>query len=213
LIIIVTPLALYLASLAFGGLFIGASVFGGHDSHGGGGEGHGGGGHGGGGHDHQGGSDDHGHDQQQSALLPLLSIRFWTFALAFFGLTGAVLTLIGGLPALVVPAVAGGMGLGAGYGASRMLGTLASRPVGLLKADAQVGREGRVLLPIDRNQRGKVRLEIGGVTTDLVAITEGNEKLPAGSTALVIGMRGTLALVERSPAAPALSAADKEEDT
>jgi hypothetical protein len=63
-----------------------------------------------------------------------------------------------------------------------------------------VGREGRVLLPVEKGKRGKVRLSIAGVSTDVIAETEGEGALAAGETALVVGMRGTVALVERSPA-------------
>ena len=56
-------------------------------------------------------------------------------------------------------------------------------------------------MPVDRGMRGKVRLTIGGVSTDLIAETESDGALQSGETALVVGMRGTVALVERSPAA------------
>src|SRR3954465_6454976 len=109
-------LALYIGSLLFGGVLLGASVFGGHDHDAGGG--------------HDAGHDaDHGDGHQSAAasLLPLLSLRFWAFTFAFFGLAGTVLTL-GGLGALT-PVVAGGFGLGSGYVAARVLRGLARRPL------------------------------------------------------------------------------------
>jgi len=183
-------LPLYIGSLLFGGVLLGASMFGGHDHDGGGG--------------HDGGHGGHaGHDQPSATstvFLPLLSLRFWAFAIAFFGMAGGVLSLAG-LGALT-PVVAGGFGLGSGYLAARVLRGLARRPLGLVgDSAAHVGREGRLLLPVQRGQRGKLRLSIGGFTTDLLVETEGAEALAAGDTVLIVGMRDNVALVERSPAA------------
>ncbi len=188
-------LSVYIACLVFGGIFIGASLVGGHH------------GDGQGGHDGHDGHGHEGHHGPHTSLLPFLSLRFWTFSLGFFGLAGAVLTATGALPLALVPVVAGGVGLSSGYGAARLLGSLARRPVGLVASSAShVGREGKLLLPVDKGQRGKVRLEIGGVSTDLIAETDAAEALSAGTIVLVVGMRDAVAVVERSPAAlPPLS--------
>lgn len=183
-------LSLYLGCFAFGGVLIAASLFGSHDGHDGdaGDHGDGGGAH--------------------HALLPLLSFRFWVFALGFFGLTGALLTWLGGGLA-VTAALAGLTGVGSGYGASRLLGSLSRSTVGLLPpSSAHVGREGKLLLPVGKGRRGKIRLSIGGISNDLVAETDMDEALPAGSTVLVVGIRGTSAVVAKSPVA--LPSASKE---
>jgi membrane protein implicated in regulation of membrane protease activity len=188
----VTALVLYLVCLAFGGLLLAVSALGGHDSHGD---------HGHGAHvDHA----DHSHDGHHvSPFLWVLSLRFWTFTLAFFGLTGAALTAVGGVAAPVTAALAAGTGLGAGYVASRLLDSLTRRPLGVVAAaGAHIGREGILLLPVDRAQPGKVRLSIAGASTDFVAETQADEALPTGTTVLVVGFRGNVALVERTPAAP-----------
>jgi membrane protein implicated in regulation of membrane protease activity len=213
-------LSIYLGSLLFGGVLLGASIFGGHgDGHGDAG-GHAGDGdsHGDGGDAHGGGHDDanhaHAHHQLQ---LPFFSLRFWAFALAFFGLSGAALTLGGGLGA-AAPFVAGGVGLGCGYVSARVLQGLSRRPLGLVgNGEAHVGREGRVLLPVEKGKRGKVRLSISGASTDLIAETDSEGGLAPGETALIVGMRGTVALVERSPASlppiGRVSIATKTEDS
>ncbi len=139
----VIPLSIYLGSLAFGGVLLVASAFGGHSDGADGG--------GGGGHDHGGGAD---HDAShpppaQAILVPFLSLRFWTFALAFFGLTGAALTAVGAGLGIAVPLLSGGVGVGAGYGASRILGALSRKSVGLLgPASSHIGREGKQFLKI-----------------------------------------------------------------
>jgi membrane protein implicated in regulation of membrane protease activity len=187
----------YVGSLLFGGVLIAASFFGaGHD-----GDVHvGDSGHGGE------GNVDGGHDQgPASAILSLFGIRFWSFGSAFFGLTGAVLHLIGG-PALAVaaPLIAGGVGVAAGLGATTAFRALARDTIGQVKgASALVGREGRLLLPVTRTQRGKVRMPVpGGGHVDLLAESDDDDDaLDAGVEVLIVEVRGNVAIVERAPAA------------
>ena len=185
----------YVGSLLFGGVLIAASFFGaGHDADV----------HGGGDTDH-GSNVDGGHDQSQaSAILSLFGLRFWSFGAAFFGLTGVVLHLIGG-PALAVaaPLISGGVGAAAGLGASTAFRTLARDTIGQVKgASALVGREGRLLLPVARTQRGKVRMPVpGGGHVDLLAESDDDDALDAGVEVLIVEVRGNVAIVERAPAA------------
>jgi membrane protein implicated in regulation of membrane protease activity len=184
----------YVGSLLFGGVLIAASFFGaGHDAdvHAGGDTG----GHGSG----------DGHDQSQaSAILSLFGLRFWSFGAAFFGLTGVVLQVLGG-PALAVaaPLISGGVGVAAGLGASTAFRALARDTIGQVKgASALVGREGRLLLPVARTQRGKVRMPVpGGGHVDLLAESDDDEALDAGVEVLIVEVRGNVAIVERAPAA------------
>lgn len=190
-------LAVYLGSLAFGALLILASLFGaGHDAdmhvdlHVG--DGHQGG---------QGSND--GHDQSQaSAWLALFGIRFWSFAAMFFGATGVILHVLGG-PALVVlaPFIAGAVGVAAGLGASMTFRALSRETVGQLRGPgALVGRGGRLLLPVSRAQRGKVRIAVpGSGDVDLIAETDDDRVLDAGTEVLIVEVRGTVAVVERAP--------------
>ena len=138
------------------------------------------------------------------AILSLFGLRFWSFGAAFFGLTGVVLHLIGG-PALAVaaPLIAGGVGAAAGLGASTAFRTLARDTVGQVKgASALVGREGRLLLPVARTQRGKVRMPVpGGGHVDLLAESDDDDALDAGVEVLIVEVRGNVAIVERAPAA------------
>ena len=197
-------MSIYIGSLAFGGLTLLASLFGGH--------GDGGGHDAGGGHEAGGG---HGHDGHQgggphgvaAGFMPFLSIRFWTFALTFFGLCGLVVQGFHLAAAATVPFLASGLGVATGYTASRVFQALAREAVGKLPpASSHVGREGRLLLPVGPGQRGKIRLSIGGADTDLVAESDSGDVLPAAATVLVVGIRENVAVVERSPAPPALEA-------
>jgi len=186
-------LSAYIVCLLAGGVVLGASMFGGHDS----GDAHVGEVHDGDVHD------DTAHEghHEWAAQLPFLSLRFWTWGVTFFGLAGLALTL-GGTPTSLVPVLAAASGVGLGWGASWALGRLSRDAVGVLpEASSHIGREGRLLLPLRRGQRSKIRLSIGGVETDLLAVTDLDAEIPAASTVLVVGMRGLTAVVEPTPAA------------
>jgi len=183
-------LSAYIVCLLAGGVVLGASMFGGHDS--GGGDAHMDDVHDGVAHE--------GH-HEWTARLPFLSLRFWTWGVTFFGLAGVALTM-GGTPASLIPWLAAAAGVGSGWGASWALGRLARDAVGVLpEASSHIGREGKLLLPLRQGERSKIRLSIGGVETDLLAETDFKTEIPAHSTVLVVGMRGLTALVEPSPAA------------
>lgn len=184
-------LAVYVGSLLFGGLLIAASLFAGHDT------------------DVHVGDTDHGdggdgHDQSQaSAWLSLFGLRFWSFAAAFFGLTGILLHLFGGpVLAVVAPFIAAGVGIATGLGASITFRALSRETVGQLRgAGALIGREGRLLLPVSRGQRGKVRIAVpGSGDVDLVAEMDDGAALEAGTEVLIVDVRGNIAVVERAPA-------------
>ena len=106
--------------------------------------------------------------------LPFLSMRFWTFFLAFFGLTGVVLTGLALwtsqaaiLPASVV------MGLISGYGVAAVMNHLRRTTTdSSIQEQDYLGASARVLLPIAQGQPGKVRLQIRDQTVDLIAETE-----------------------------------------
>jgi membrane protein implicated in regulation of membrane protease activity len=185
--------AIYLGSLLFGGVLIAASVLAGAD--------HGAELHGGGDAGHGGGDTDHGGDKGQNqgpTWISLFGLRFWSFASTFFGITGLVLRAIG-LSALA-PLVSGVVGVAAGLGASAAFRRLTGETVGQVRdAGALVGREGTLLLPVARGQRGKVRLaQPGGGDVDLLA--ESDEALASGTEVLIVEVRGNVAMVARAPA-------------
>ncbi|WNG44340.1 hypothetical protein F0U60_09625 [Archangium minus] len=102
--------------------------------------------------------------------LPLASLFFWTFFLAFFGLTGVLLSTLAGAGALLTGGLSAGMGLGAGLIASRVLRGLGRAEVDSVMRPADVvGRLGRVVVPVGRDQPGKVRVELKGRTVELLA--------------------------------------------
>jgi membrane protein implicated in regulation of membrane protease activity len=112
------------------------------------------------------------------SALPLASMFFWTFFLAFFGLTGVLLsTLARDAGTLLTILLAVGMGTGAGLIAARVL-----RRLGRAEVDSSVrpidvvGRLGRVVVPVGREQPGKIRVELKGRTVELLAY--GDDAVP-----------------------------------
>jgi membrane protein implicated in regulation of membrane protease activity len=143
-----------------------------------------------------------GHDagHADSGVLPIfLSVRFWTFGLLAFGLVGTLLHFFHLASAALVPLIAVGMGLGSGFSASwvfRALGR-AELSSGVSGGDA-VGQVGRVLLPVMRGGRGKVRVEIRGQILDFLATTD-DEHIAAGDRVLIEELRGDTAHVSPAP--------------
>lgn len=183
---------LYLFSLVLGGVLLGASMLlGGHgDGHA---EVHVG-------HVDAGNAD--GHDSVggfEGFLVAFLSMRFWTFFLAFFGLTGVVLDGLGLVSSTVVSAVLSvGMGLVTGLGAVLLMRRLrADDSNSAASAKDYVGKSGRVLVGFGPGQTGKVRLEVRGSSIDLMAAPIGTETFTTKEEVIVVEMDGMRVRVAR----------------
>ena len=156
--------------------------------------------HAGGDAGHGGGNASHGEAQNQGlAWVSLFGLRFWSFGSTFFGITGLVLRAIGW--SALAPLVSAGVGAAAGLVASATFRRLTGETVGQVRdAAAFVGREGKLLLPVARGQRGKVRLGLpAGGDVDLLAESE-DEALASGAEVLIVEVRGNVAVVARAPA-------------
>lgn len=139
------------------------------------------------------------HADVGSALwLPILSLRFWTFFLAFFGLTGAILDLLGRAGA--VGASTGGVlaislvtGFGAGWGIATLVRRLKADTVSstIVPETDYAGRAGEVILDVAPGSPGWVRVEVRGVSVDLKAeLVPGHEApLTAGQQVIVVAWR------------------------
>jgi len=135
-----------------------------------------------------------------AGFLPIfLSLRFWTFTLLAFGLSGSLMHYLDLANAVIVASVALGLGLAAGFGASLTFRALArSEPnSGATDRDA-IGQVGRVLVPLGKSSRGKIRIELKGQTVDFVATTD-EESLEAGQMVMIEELRETTAHVSRAP--------------
>jgi hypothetical protein len=178
--------AIFIGALLFGGLLIAASAIGAGDHPVDGFAAH--------------AADPHAEGSTHGQLIALFGLRFWSFAAAFFGVTGVLLRLAGVPGAVGIAAV---VGAAAGLGASLFFRKMTREAVGRVgEAGALVGREGRLLLPVARAQQGKVRLtQPAGGHLDLVAEAGEDEALAAGAEVIVVEVRGNVAVVARAPAA------------
>lgn len=178
-------LTVYLAALAFGLVLIGASVLqgdgGGHDSGDGDGD------------DHGGGDADHG-----AFLTNLLSLRFWTYALGAFGMSGTALTLLHVKPAVHIPvSVVLGAVVGAGVAALfRQLGR--GSATGPASTEAFLGSEGEVVLPLLPDGLGKIRVHVGEQDVELPA-RGGDVRIEIRERVVVVRFRDGIAEVEPAP--------------
>jgi membrane protein implicated in regulation of membrane protease activity len=178
----------YVFSLVVGGVFLGvSSLFGSKDVD----AGHGGG-------DLHAMDASHHGAEVEASWVPFLSLQFWMFALAFFGLTGTVLEGFGLAGGLVTAGSAVGLGLAAGLSASYALHRLRHDKVeSNVGASDFIGRNATALLPIAKGQNGKIRVQVKGQLVDLTATTEDDDAIGARDEVMVIEMREHIAVVER----------------
>lgn len=192
----IAMLTIYLLAVAFGGTLLGASLLlggkgGDHPALGdGGGDADGVGGHDAGGHDHV--HDHHDGDMDVDGLLawlPLKSVRFWSFFMAFGGAIGCALTVGGVISSAVLVAVlALVVGWATGLGA-----VTAVRLAGARSADSMtrpgelIGTTGILLLGAGAQSPGKIRIEVKGRVQDFIVETDDQDPLSTGTKVLVIG--------------------------
>lgn len=153
------------------------------------------------GHGHHAAGHDGSAEGDASPMLALLSVRVWTYLLAFGGLTGVLLRLLGregeptsAIAALVVGVVAAAM--------ARVVIGRASRSgaPGTVRAEDLVGKSAAVLVPFGGDATGKVRVRVAGADVDLLATTEDGEPLDRHDEVLIVEVReGGSALVTRNP--------------
>ena len=152
------------------------------------------------GHDHA-ASHDGSSDGDGSPMLALLSVRVWTYVLAFGGVTGLLLRYLGhegeptsGIGALVVGVLAAGM-------ARVVIGRASRRGAsGMVRSEDLVGKSAAVIIPFGGEATGKVRVRVAGADVDLLATTEDGQPLDRHDEVLIVEVReGGSALVTRSP--------------
>jgi membrane protein implicated in regulation of membrane protease activity len=139
-------------------------------------------------------------DHPHSSSLPVyLSLRFWTFGLLAFGMVGSLLRLLALASDTATFVLALVMGLASG-GLSAWTFIALKRAEATSGVDAReaAGHLGRIVLACGRQQKGKVRIQLGGTTLDLIATTD-EELLEHGTHVLIEEVRGTTAHVSRAP--------------
>jgi hypothetical protein len=185
----------YLFASIVGWVLLGASLAGGHGAgDGSGGSGGDGGGGGGGGH---GAALVHGDHATPQSLL--LSLRLWTYVLAFGGTTGVLLRLAAGLGEPLTLLTSLGVGLVTGVTAQLAWSRLGNQQGGTVRENELVGQSGRLLLSAGPKAAGRVRLTVRNSSIDLIAASD-ELTLPANEEVLVVAVRDGVAHVVRNPA-------------
>jgi len=134
------------------------------------------------------------------AWLPFLSLRFWTFSLATFGATGALLDLFD-FPSLVSAPASALTGAATGFAVAWAFHRLKTERVsGDTGLRSLTGREGRLLLSVGPDKLGKVRVATGGGDVDLPARTQDGRPIPVRETVLVVDVKDGVAQVTSLPA-------------
>ena len=184
-------LTLYLVCLVLGGVLIGLSIFGGGDS------------------DvdvtadadvdlESGEIDAESGGEGVSAAARFLSMRNLVFFLAFFGLTGTLLNLLGA-GALLTLLTSAGLGAVAAVVVQRLMDYLRSSQSGAVRSlNTLAGVEARVVVGLDGAKPGKVVVDGGDRTHQLVArIHEGAavDHVEVGDTVVVVRIQDGIALV------------------
>jgi len=146
--------------------------------------------------------DGHGHGvATDGGLVGLfLSFRFWTFAMAGFGMVGSALYFPDLASPTMVLVSALFVGLVAGLVASWTFRTLKQSSVNSgAEARELVGHIGKVLVPPNSQGHAKVRLVVKGQMIDYVATTD-DATLESGASVLVEELRGNEIHVSPAPA-------------
>ncbi len=121
--------------------------------------------------------------------LPFLSLRFWTFALMSFGMTGTLLHFLVGITAIVLP-LAIVMGLGIGTSASYVFKRLKTDTVTAeTRIEQYIGVEARVLLTVGPERQGKIVIDSLAGQIELMASTLDPKDIPRGSRVLIANVK------------------------
>ncbi|MAA79371.1 MAG: hypothetical protein CL916_08930 [Deltaproteobacteria bacterium] len=131
------------------------------------------------------------HGDVDSTWLPFLSMRFWTFGLASFGMTGTILDFLDPTSSLTLP-ISIVMGISIGWVIAYLFHTLKKEKVSSITSTKEmISEEGTVILPIKSGSMGKIRISLGGEVVDLFA--RSNETIERGETILVVHMKDGIA--------------------
>jgi membrane protein implicated in regulation of membrane protease activity len=120
--------------------------------------------------------------------LPVTSLRFWTFFLAFGGATGSALTQLTELGAGPVGGASFAVGWLSGLGMVEAMRTLRRGSVGSEVSTRDLrGEVAEVLIPVARGEVGKVRVVAKGRIHDFIAETDDDGGYVAGDKVMILG--------------------------
>ena len=125
--------------------------------------------------------------------LPFLSLRFWTFGLVTYGMTGILLDFLQNMLAFPVALVTGiTLGWVISYAFHRLKKSSVSSGTTL---EQNRGQEGKVLLAIEKGKIGKIRIKQGGQLVDIPAQTNDDDRIEEGAKVLIVRIKDGIATV------------------
>lgn len=128
--------------------------------------------------------------------LPFLTIRFWIYLAATFGLTGTALNLFRASqePVTFIASFVAGIIVA-------LAGSYAWRVLNLSQVDAStkskdfIGSSGTLSVGIKPGSMGRVRLFVNNEWIDMTAVCDENIEIPAGEEVVIVALNGTTAKV------------------
>jgi membrane protein implicated in regulation of membrane protease activity len=123
--------------------------------------------------------------------MPFLSLRFWTYFCAVFGVVGVLLTYMGHTPEPAVGIYAGSSGLLTGLAVAIIMRLLRlSDSDSTARANDMLGTIAKVQVALRGEQPGRIRVCVKGDLVDVLALTQDGSTVEAGEEVVVIGVEG-----------------------
>jgi len=120
--------------------------------------------------------------------LPFLSMRFWTFSSASFGASGLLLSILG-TASLITLITSSLLAMFMGWSVAFLFHKLKHATVtGEITTSSLQGSEARVMLSLDPNKTGKIRLSLDGKMLDLPAQTQDQTTIDRGDKVLIVSV-------------------------
>lgn len=135
---------------------------------------------------------DHGHGVDSA--LPFLSLRFWTYFFAGFGLTGVLLHWLTKTGEPLAAGVSAAVGMLIGIAVVYGMRAIRSMETTLNTTELN-GSLGKVTVAVDSENLGKVRVSHNGEYIDLFATSYSGDRLELGTQIIVVNYEDGKALV------------------
>lgn len=151
-------------------------------------------------HDLDGDSDADAHVSAESTMwLPFFSLRFWVFFTTFFGLTGTVLDVITDTGKMTTLGLSILIGFITGFAAAYTIQVLKRTKTGVAFSVEQLaGHEGTVYLPLTHELKGKVKIDMGDHSREVIALNLEQGELCRGEKVLIVKYEDNVAYVTNS---------------
>lgn len=130
------------------------------------------------------------------AWLPFLSLRFWTYLCAGFGITGLLLSLLTHTDPGLAVWLAVGTGLVCGLMVSYIYRICQVTSTDSMTREKDIlGCEAKVLVAIRDKQPGRIRVCVKGDWVDFIALSSDGSEIPVGEQAVIVAMEDGKAMV------------------